>query len=101
MAGGPSWQQRYDQAAAGERQAGMAAARAWASKPFATFLLKQLLIGLALGLFGWLVFHWMWGLVSFIGSVAPPLFARMYLLRRYGKSKPTCAEESPEISRDS
>jgi hypothetical protein len=101
MAGGPSWQQRYDQAAAGERQAGMAAARAWASQPFPTFLLKQLLIGLALGLFGWLVFHWIWGLISLIGSVAPPLIARMYLLRRYGESELTHAKGSPEVPGDS
>ena len=96
MAGNPSWQQRYDRSVAQEQEANIAAMRVWFSQPLLPFLLKELLVGLGLGLFGWLMINWIWGLISFIVTAGAGPLVRMYALRRYGKGEPISEVELPK-----
>jgi hypothetical protein len=60
MASDPAWRRRYGRAAAQQREAGVPAMRARYAGPFLPHLLEQLLIGLVLGLFGWLAVTRVW-----------------------------------------
>lgn len=98
MAGDPSWQQRYDHSLAQEGEANIAALRAYVSRPFLPFLLKQLLVGLGFGLLGWLMINWVWGLVSFIATAGVGLLGRVHASRRLGKEESSSDVQPPEAT---
>jgi hypothetical protein len=64
--------------------------------PFLPYLLKQLLIGLGLGLFGWLAVNWVWGLISFVAVAGVGLLIRVHFVRRYGKTGRSPGMDSPD-----
>jgi hypothetical protein len=98
MTSDPTWRRRYERAAAQQTEAGMPAMQAKYAGPFLPYLLKQLLIGLAFGLFGWLAVNWIWGLVSFVAVAGVGLLIRLHFLRRYGNIERSPGMDSPEES---
>ncbi|HET6394515.1 MAG TPA: hypothetical protein VFG13_16950 [Blastococcus sp.] len=96
MEGDPAWRSRYEHAAAQQKEAGVPAMRAKYAGPFLPYLLKQLLIGLGFGLFGWLAVNWVWGLISFVTVAGVGLLIRVHFVGRYGKAERSPGMDSPD-----